>query len=107
MSSKDVGNEVINFVFDPPVCVYTLNKTYSSLGHYDSSFTINNLVSRKTSVATARVEEMISGLSITSESLPLLAIGRSVMLTATVESGNDVEFSWDFQDSDHRTTLMK
>ncbi|XP_033639226.1 uncharacterized protein LOC117299811 [Asterias rubens] len=106
VSSKDVGNEVINFVFDPPVCVYTLNKTYSSLGHYDSSFTINNLVSRKTSVATARVEEMISGLSITSESLPLLAIGRSVMLTATVESGNDVEFSWDFQDSDHRTTLM-
>ncbi|XP_022082101.1 polycystic kidney disease protein 1-like 1 [Acanthaster planci] len=101
-----LGREVIDYLLDPPACLYTFNKTYPGLGWYDSSFRIRNLVSEKTVTTTAKVEEWITGLTLTSQSSTLVRIGQSVVLEAVVETGNDVDFTWDFQDPFSDPVLM-
>ncbi|XP_038044344.1 polycystic kidney disease protein 1-like 1 isoform X2 [Patiria miniata] len=101
-----LGYEVIDYLLDPPACIYTFNQTYPGLGWYDSSFRVRNLVSEETATATAKVEEWITGLTLTSQSDSLVTIGRSVVLEAKVETGNDVVFTWDFQDPRSDPTLL-
>ncbi len=74
----------------------TTANTYAALGSYTVVITASNQVSLVTGIIQVDVEEVITGLNAqTSSPTPL---GQSTSLTATVESGTGVSYTWDFGD---------
>ena len=80
----------------PVMAIYFLPKIYEALGEYHCTVKASNLVSEFTVSSVTQVEEGITGLQLTSASHHILRTGEEVVFVATVDSGNDVVFHWDF-----------
>jgi large repetitive protein len=74
--------------------------TYAAVGSYTAVVTATNSVSQMTATTTVLIigppPDPIQGLAATNDGPSLL--GQPTTLTATVESGTDVSYVWDFGD---------
>jgi hypothetical protein len=68
---------------------------FNSTGTYQSVISIENHVSRAVVMLTVAIGEELSDVSLTTNATShLLPVGSSVMVTASVESGDDLHFTW-------------
>ena len=75
-----------------------LRYLYPTAGKFKASFNVSNYFSWQIAVLSATVEPGISGVNITTTSSQFVTVGYSITVTVTLESGEDVQFSWDFGD---------
>lgn len=70
--------------------------TYGSPGEYTAEVTATNSVSQVTATTVVLVEEAITGLAAANDGPTM--VGEATQLSATVTSGSNVIFAWDFGD---------
>ena len=76
-----------------------ISHTYSSVGRYSGSVTATNSAGSATSTTQVNIQDIpISGLVASNNSPTLL--GESTALSATIQTGTNVIFSWDFGDDE-------
>lgn len=80
---------------------------YESIGLYDVSVNVSNMLSWKTLSKSARVEEPITGVVIQSNSPPVIPVGDTVEISVTVESGTDLSFKWRFSNRPDSTSVSR
>jgi hypothetical protein len=73
-----------------------VDHVYSSAGVYTAVVTATNSVSQEAATTTVTIEDPIVGLYATNDSPTQL--GQTTYLTATLASGTEVAFIWDFGD---------
>jgi PKD repeat protein len=69
---------------------------YAAPGSYSAEVTASNSVNQATATTTVLVEEAISGLAAANDGPT--ALGTATQLSATVSSGSNVTYEWDFGD---------
>ncbi len=69
---------------------------YPSVGHYTPLVTANNIINSLTATTDIMVDEQITGLTASNNSPSTL--GQTTDLSATVISGTNITYSWDFDD---------
>ncbi len=70
--------------------------TYGLTGTYTAVVTATNSLGQQTASTQVQVEEPITGLAATNDSPT--ALGLSTQLTATITTGSNVTYAWDFGD---------
>ena len=83
---------------DNPKRLCTIRHTYARQGRFGVTLTVSNLVSSVVTAAVAKVEVPISGVAIAMRSPYAVAVGDSVRVAASIETGEDPVFDWDFGD---------
>ena len=83
-----------------PVYEVLLYHLYDKVGHYQLFVNASNKVSWLSGHKLVKVEEAISGISLTchtrsSSSCPLVKLGEKITVVVTVETGNDLTYIWD------------
>ncbi|XP_064614219.1 uncharacterized protein LOC135477926 [Liolophura sinensis] len=78
---------------------------YESVGVYEISVNVSNMLSWKTFSKSARVEEPITGIVIRSNSPSVIPVGDTVEIFVTVESGTDLSFKWRFSNRPDSTSV--
>jgi len=79
----------------PPTYFLSLSHTYANMGSYQVTVTIGNALSPSIIRLTAAVGQDFSEVLLTTNSTALLLpFGSIVSATATVERGQDLEFTW-------------
>lgn len=81
----------------------TIEHVYPAAGVYTATVTATNSVGQLTATTTITVDEPISGLTASSDSPT--ALGATTTFSATLTTGSNVAFSWDFGDG-HSATGM-
>ncbi|MBK5107744.1 MAG: PKD domain-containing protein [Anaerolineales bacterium] len=72
--------------------------SYPAAGEYTAQVTAANAVSMATTTTLVQVEEGITGLSASNDGPTLL--GSQIQFTATLTTGNNVTYEWDFGDGE-------
>ncbi|KAJ8024678.1 Polycystic kidney disease protein 1-like 1 [Holothuria leucospilota] len=78
--------------------MYTIVKNFTSVGEHQVNVTVDNKVSSQFRHHVIIVEDAVSGLVVTSDNLWLVNIQERVVMYATIVTGSDVTFEWDFND---------
>ncbi|XP_074659507.1 polycystin-1-like protein 1 [Tubulanus polymorphus] len=81
----------------PPKFKVIAEHRYATEGDYVIRATVVNEVSNRSATATAKVEQRISGVVVSSDSKRIVETGEVVVVKVTVEKGNDLKFSWNFR----------
>ncbi|CAH1789073.1 unnamed protein product [Owenia fusiformis] len=104
---SDIGLQIVPQVREGLVPVYRFTKQhlYGGVGSYFIRTNVSNQVDWYIQSKNTTVEEPISGIVLTTEDDPLVMIGNSVTVTATVQNGNNLEFVWNFHDQYSVTTV--
>ncbi|HUV27516.1 MAG TPA: PKD domain-containing protein, partial [Anaerolineales bacterium] len=74
---------------------------YAAPGLYTAEVTATNSVNQETAVTSVLVEEAISGLAAANDGPTRL--GTATQLSATISSGSNVSYAWDFDDGESGT----
>ena len=82
-----------------PEYTTTLYYNYTDLGTYILAVNASNMVSFAQVEDRAVVEEVISGITMSTTSPSLIQLGRQVVVKVNVDTGNDLSFMWDFEDT--------
>ncbi|XP_063964557.1 polycystin-1-like protein 1 [Lytechinus pictus] len=104
--SPDMSLESIDHSTQPATYVFTLRKHYADLGEYAVVATVSNGVSDMDGSTVVRVEERITGLTIVTSNSWLVNVVDNITVEATVHTGNDIVFTWDFNDMTGPTTTI-
>lgn len=84
--------------YGPPFHIVYVSHVYSDIGIYDVHFNISNHVSYILASSTAVVEEPITGIALDTNSTHMVRLLENVVVRATVETGKNLRFRWDFGD---------
>lgn len=84
---------------------YSIWRSFPSLGEQRIKVTVKNAVSSQFRHHVVVVEDRVTGLEVTSNSSWLVDILFPVKMFASVQTGSDVVFEWDFHDGNGRTTV--
>lgn len=98
--------ESIDHSTQPATYVFALTKHYADLGEYAVAATVSNGVSDMDGSTVVRVEERITGLTIVTSNSWLVNAIDNITVEATVDTGNDIVFTWDFNDNTGPTTVI-
>jgi len=71
---------------------------YLDTGTYQIKVNVSNIISSKAAFGRVIVGEPITGITLHSDSPRIIDISETVIVMATVETGDDLEFKWDFSD---------
>ncbi|XP_071488265.1 polycystin-1-like protein 1 [Diadema antillarum] len=103
--SSKVSIEYADYSTSPPTFVYAIGKNYTSLGDYKVVVVVSNGISEQRASTVARVEERITGLTISTSDSWLINLRSNITMMASVATGNDVIFTWNFNDAFGPTTV--
>ena len=78
---------------------FYVGHTYAEIGRYNVSVNVSNQISHMAISKVAVVDEPIEGIVMTTEAGPVVTVRKVVVVKATVASGNNLAFQWDFSDS--------
>lgn len=73
-----------------------LEHTFTEIGQFNTQFNVSNKVSSIQESKVILVEEPITGLVVTSKVPSVVPILQDVTAVATIETGSNVSFKWDF-----------
>ncbi len=90
---------------DQEMCIlsfrYIISHNYTTTGQFEVTANVTNQVSWRGQTLVAKVEEPIAGIEVTSDYPQIIKLGTKVVVRATVASGNDLSFDWDFSVDEH------
>ena len=98
MNSSSMSVTSLDSSTRPPTYAFIVEKNYTDLGDYTVQVSVRNGVASVEGTTVARVEERITGLTITTTDSWLVNIISNITAMATVATGNDVIFTWEFND---------
>ena len=81
-----------------PVYRYQLTHLYSTVGSYEIIINVSNHISSKSASLQMFVDEPITGIHLTTNQSRVIAINTKVIVMATVATGRNLGFDWDFGD---------
>ena len=83
----------------------SLTHTFVDCGVHQVAVTASNRINAVTVSSSVTVEEPIVGVALTSRS-HFVTMGETVVFNATIVAGSDVDFTWDFSDSNAETEVI-
>lgn len=84
----------------------TWTYTFTAPGHYVVAVSASNIQGNVSTWAPVYVQVPVTGLSLTQPSQFHATLGYTLSLSATIESGSDVEFTWNFSDASNPTDVI-
>lgn len=84
--------------YGPPWYIVYTSHVYREMGVYDVRFNISNHVSYILAYSEAVVEEAITGVQLETNSTQNVRLLTNVRVKATVATGKNLNFHWDFGD---------
>ncbi|XP_052094392.1 polycystic kidney disease protein 1-like 1 isoform X3 [Mytilus californianus] len=84
-----------------PRYLVAIDHVYKSIGDYEITANISNLVSYKLQTTLCTIHEPIIVTSVTTDSPMVFPVPEQVNVTVMIASGKDLQFKWEFTDQDY------